>query len=127
MLNGCSKRRPDIFFELDKYCLIVEIDENEHKSYEDTCECARINEIVGSICGRSVIFIRFNPDKTYHKDIKLDFDYKMKYDMLVQTIKAELTKEYDTFQVKVIQLYYSDTYDIYQETKEELITDKVTC
>ena len=107
--------------------MIIEIDENEHKSYEDTCECARINEIVGSICGRSVIFIRFNPDKTYHKDIKLDFDYKMKYDMLVQTIKAELTKEYDTFQVKVIQLYYSDTYDIYQETKEELITDKVTC
>jgi hypothetical protein len=106
--------------------LIVEIDENEHKSYEDTCECARINEIVGSI-RRSVIFIRFNPDKTYHKDIKINFDYKKKYDMLVQTIKNELTTEYDTFLVKVIQLYYSDTYDIYQETKEEIITDKVTC
>ncbi len=28
ILNGCSKKRPDVFFDLQKHCVIVEIDEN---------------------------------------------------------------------------------------------------
>jgi len=37
MLQGCSKKRPDIYFELNKHCVIVEIDENQHNNYEDSC------------------------------------------------------------------------------------------
>ena len=48
-----QKKRPDIFFDLSTHCVIVEIDENQHNSYEDICECARINEIVNGIGGRS--------------------------------------------------------------------------
>jgi hypothetical protein len=33
MLNGCSKKKPDIYFELDTHCVIVEIDENQHNGY----------------------------------------------------------------------------------------------
>ncbi len=43
------KKRPDIYFEFDKHCVIVEINENQHKSYDDYCECARINEIINGI------------------------------------------------------------------------------
>jgi very-short-patch-repair endonuclease len=57
MLQGCSKRRPDVYFELLKHCIIVEIDENQHKAstkteaYKDICECAQLSEIVGwKIC-----------------------------------------------------------------------------
>lgn len=41
-------------------------------------------------------------------------------------LKEELIKEYDTFQVKIIQLYYDDDYEKYQNVKEEIITDIVT-
>lgn len=58
MLNECSKKRPDIFFELAKYCIIVEIDENQHNSYTETCECARINDIVNGIGGKSIVIIK---------------------------------------------------------------------
>lgn len=54
ILQGCSKKRPDVFFELDKHCVIVEIDEDQHKNYIESCECARINEIVNGIGGKSV-------------------------------------------------------------------------
>ena len=46
-------------------------------------------------------------------------------DLLVKTIKDELVKEYDTFIVKTIQLYYNDDYENYQPFKEENITDLV--
>ena len=47
-------------------------------------------------------------------------------DLLVKTIKEQLVKEYDTFIVKTIQLYYNDDYEIYQNIKEENITDLVS-
>ena len=126
MLQGCSKRRPYVFFELLTYCLIVEIDEDQHKAYGDSCECARLNEIVSSICGQSVIIIRFNPDTTKHKGKKLNLTLGDKVDCLVECIKSELIKNYDTFQVKIIQLYYDDNYTTYQPIKEEDITTLVT-
>jgi hypothetical protein len=127
MLQGCSKKRPDIYFELpnSKHCIIVEIDENQHNSYEDSCECARINEIVNGIGGRSVIIIRYNPDVVKNNNKTLKISNSDKLDLLVKTIKDELTKEYDTFLVKNIQLYYNDNYETYQPIKEEIITDIV--
>ena len=126
MLQGCSKKRPDIYFELSTYCLIVEVDEYQHRTYEDSCECARINEIVNGIGGKSVIIIRFNPDTTKHKGKRLKISLSDKVDLLVNKVKEELIKDYESFQVKIIQLYYDDDYEKYQNVKEEIITDIVT-
>ena len=49
-----------------------------------------------------------------------------KIDLLVEVIKEELTKDYDKFIVKIIQLYFNDDYDEYQKIKIEDITDKVS-
>lgn len=125
MLQGCSKKRPDIFFELPLHCLIVEIDENQHNSYEDSCECARLNEIVNGIGGRPVIIIRYNPDIVKHNGEKYNVPTSDRIDLLVKTIKNELVKNYELFIVKIIQIYYNDNYDVYQPIKEEIITDKV--
>jgi len=125
MLQGCSKKRPDIYFELDKHCLIVEVDENQHNNYGDSCECARINEIVNGIGGKSVIIVRYNPDVVKNKDKVVSIKQSDKIDLLVKTIKDELVKDYNTFIVKIIQLYYNDDYDIYQNIKEENITSLV--
>ena len=125
MLQGCSKKRPDIFFDLPKHCVIVEIDENQHKSYEDVCECARINEIVNGIGGRSVIIIRYNPDIIKNNGKEVNILQSDKIDLLVKTIKEQLVCNYDTFIVKTIQLYYNDNYETYVDYKEENITDIV--
>jgi hypothetical protein len=124
LVSECSRRRPDVMFELLKHVVIVEIDENQHKAY--TCECARTNEIVNSIGGRSVIFIRYNPDKTYHNGKNKKYKMMDKLEILIKTIKEELAREHDKFCVKMIQLYYDDEEAIYKEKKEEDITDIVT-
>jgi hypothetical protein len=126
MLDGCSKKRPDIYFELLKHCVIVEIDEHQHNTYGDSCECARLNEIVNGIGGKSVIIIRFNPDNIKHKNIKINIKQIERINLLVKIIKDELTKDYNNFIVKIIQLYYDDNYEIYNEIKEEDITKIVS-
>lgn len=125
MLNGCSKKRPDIYFDLDKHCVVVEIDENQHKTYEDKCECARINEIVNGIGGKSVIIIRYNPDKIKNKKKEINIDRNVRLELLVKTIKDELVNDYDKFVVKTIQLFYDDNNKKYKQLKSEEITDLV--
>jgi hypothetical protein len=125
MLQGCSKKRPDIYFELERHCVIVEIDENQHNAYEDSCECSRINEIVNGIGGKSVIIIRYNPDIVRNKEKILDIKQEDRIGLLVKSIKEELVKEYEKFIVKIIQLYFDDNYDKYKYVKEEEITNIV--
>jgi hypothetical protein len=125
MLQGCSKKRPDIYFELDRHCVIVEIDEHQHNTYEDSCECSRINEIVNGIGGKSVIIIRYNPDIVRNKGKMLDVKQEDRIGLLVKSIKEELVKEYDKFIVKIIQLYFDDNYEEYKYIKGEEITNIV--
>ena len=122
MLNGCSKRRPDIYYELLKHCVIIEIDENQHNTYEDSCECARLNEIVNGIGGKSVIVIRYNPDTVRNNGKILNISQLDRITLLVDTIKQELSDEYDTFIIKLIQIYYNDNNAKYQAYKAENIT-----
>jgi hypothetical protein len=60
--GGCSKRRPDIFIDLEYQIIIVEIDENQHVEYDCSCENRRIMELSKDVGHRAIIFIRFNPD-----------------------------------------------------------------
>lgn len=62
MTGGCSRRRPDIVIDLMTHVIIIEIDENQHRLYDTTCEEIRINEIYEDFAYRPIVFIRFNPD-----------------------------------------------------------------
>jgi len=125
MLQGCSKKRPYVYFELNKHCVIVEIDEYQHNTYQDICECSRLNEIVNGIGGKSVIIIRFNPDIIKNNGIKINIKQIDRLNLLIDTIKNELDNNYDKFLVKIIQICYNDNYLIYQRIKEEDITSLV--
>ena len=60
--GGCSRRRPDIYLELETHCIIIEVDENQHIDYDTLCEERRINDLYSDI-GLPIVFIRFNPDE----------------------------------------------------------------
>jgi len=60
--EGCSKKRPDILLDLGYNILIIEIDENQHTTYENICENKGLMEISQDLGHRPIIFIRFNPD-----------------------------------------------------------------
>lgn len=60
--DGCSKRRPDLLLDLGYQILIVEIDENQHITYDCSCENKRLMELSADVGHRPIVFIRFNPD-----------------------------------------------------------------
>jgi hypothetical protein len=125
MLQGCSKKRPDIYFDLLDHVVIVEVDELQHNTYDDVCECARINEIVNGIGGKPIIIIRYNPDTIKNNGKQIIISQKDRIELLVKIIKNEIEKQYETFVVKIIQLFYNDNYEHYENIKEEIITDLV--
>jgi len=71
VIDGCSKRRPDLLLDLGFQVIIIEIDENEHNRYEEICENKRTMEISQDIGFRPIIFIRFNPDDYIINDKKI--------------------------------------------------------
>ena len=60
--DGCSKRRPDLMLDLGYQVIIIEVDENQHTSYDCSCENKRLMEISQDIGHRNLIVISFNPD-----------------------------------------------------------------
>jgi hypothetical protein len=68
IVNGTSRRRPDILLEMNTYNIIIEIDENQHRDYDDICENKRMMEIFQDLGNRNIVFIRFNPDDYLDND-----------------------------------------------------------
>lgn len=60
--GGCSTRRPDIFIDMGDATIVIEIDENQHKAYDCTCENRRLVELFKDTGSRPMTMIRFNPD-----------------------------------------------------------------
>ena len=58
----CSRRRPDVLIDMGTYVVVVEIDENQHDTYETMCENKRVMEIFRDSGRRPLVMIRFNPD-----------------------------------------------------------------
>jgi hypothetical protein len=102
----CTKKRPDIRFEMLTHDVIVEVDENQHRGYKESCECARISEIVGAIGGKSVVFIRYNPDTVRSNGARVQVTPAERIDLLAATVNAELAKRHDTFSVRVVQVWF---------------------
>jgi len=63
VIDGCSKRRPDLLLDLGYQVVIVEIDENQHANYDCSCENKRLMELSQDVGHRPIIFMRFNPDE----------------------------------------------------------------
>ena len=72
VIDGCSRRRPDLLLDLGYQVIIIEVDENQHMDYDCSCENKRLMELSQDVGHRPLVFIRFNPDayKTSDKKVK---------------------------------------------------------
>lgn len=68
--GGCSRRRPDLCCDLGDQVVMVEIDENQHDTYDCSCENKRLMELSRDVGHRPIVFIRFNPDGYVDRDGK---------------------------------------------------------
>jgi hypothetical protein len=89
--TSCGLERPDFLIDCDTHKVVLEVDENQHNSYNPDCEKARMINISQTI-GMPVIFIRYNPDK-FKRVIKYDKKITKKYkkELLLKWIKHSFT------------------------------------
>ena len=96
----CGKERPDRVYESNKFMLILECDEDQHKSIVRFCEEVRMKNISQMFGGMPTYFIRWNPDVFVdylheEKDVDINDRYICVGNLLenILTFKIDLPKE----------------------------------
>jgi hypothetical protein len=126
VLGGCSCRRPDCLMDLGDRVIVVECDENQHDSYNVSCENKRLMEISRDIDHRDLIMIRFNPDDYYdsngkrvtscfginakgllHVRLSKRKEWQRRLDLLEKTVTCWMTQPSDRT-VRVVHLFYDE-------------------
>ena len=120
ILDGCSKRRPDILLDLGYQVIIIEIDEHQHNKYDTTCENKRIMEISQDLGHRPFIFIIFNPDDYIINNKKITscwgnnkngiLDIKKskqtEWDNRIFILKEQVKYWYTNISIKTVEIIY---------------------
>ena len=94
--GSCQTYYPDFLIDCNTFFLVIECDEDAHKSYPIDCEKMRENNICYAL-GLPCVFIRFNPDK---KKVKM----KVKEKVLKSYIDYYINQ--DTMNNEVQYLFY---------------------
>ena len=59
----CHRYRPDFVFDMGSHTIVIEIDENQHRSYDTSCDNKRLVSIFQGLGSRPIVMVRFNPDR----------------------------------------------------------------
>jgi len=59
---GPSRKRPDVLIPFENFNIIIECDEEQHKTTSYECECKRAMEIFTDLDNKPLVMLRFNPD-----------------------------------------------------------------
>ena len=106
--GSCIKRRPDFLFDAGTHFVILEIDENQHKSYSPECEVTRmINIAQDTGGGLPVVFIRYNPDRYIDINGKITKKsiIKSKFQICLDSIKYHIDNM-PNFPLSICKIYF---------------------
>lgn len=104
--DGCSRKRPDIFIDLGYQVVIVEVDENQHRDYDCSCENKRLMELSQDVNHRPIVFIRFNPDDYTIGDIKFKSCWGKSKTGIYNVLKSQKTNWNNRLNILKFQINY---------------------
>jgi len=112
--GDCGKYRPDFRYNALTHSVVVEVDEDQHRSYDPECERIRIINIVQAV-GMRCVFVRYNPD-AFKIDGKTVRVYeKKRHELLLRTIRECMKPSFDSEISRVVYLYYDGAEIRHQE------------
>ena len=102
----CGNYRPDIKIDCGTHFIIVEIDEDQHRQYQESCEVARMVNITQAE-GLPCVFIRYNPDVFRVKGKVKKVHTNTRLELLTNTIE-EMMNVYPNQNMSVVRLFYNN-------------------
>lgn len=110
--NCSHRRRIDFRMLINNTLLCIEVDENQHKRYDNTDEELRYDDLF-MIHGGKFIFIRFNPDEYINKNgVKINPTIKKRMDDLTYEINQQIYRIYNEKNTELLEIIYL-FYDYY--------------
>jgi hypothetical protein len=101
------RSRPDFLFDCDTHLVELEVDQFEHRNYEEGCELARQYNIVAAM-GLPVHFIRYNPDSFSIDGKKVRLGEKRRHALLERELKSALAHAPEGGEmVRIVHLFYT--------------------
>lgn len=122
--GGCSRYRPDILMDCLTHSIIIEVDENQHDSYDCTCENKRLMTLFHDLGSRPLVMIRFNPDDYVNaqgSSMPSCFSYTNRHSLPQINKKSNWTERLDTLANRV--RYHIDNVPEQEVTLEHLFYD----
>jgi len=107
-VNSCNKSRPDGLWASNDLVLHWELDEHQHSGKSYSCEEKRISELYDQFSGKQYVVVRVNPHGYTHPIGKAKPDWEERKKLMLNVMKACLTKKWDT-KIHVVYLCYSET------------------
>ena len=125
----CGNYRPDIKIDCGTHFLIIEIDEDQHRQYDDKCELSRVLNIHQAL-GMRCVFLRYNPDvfRVQNKATIVQTNTRLK--LLLQETRRHM-EEIPEEEVSIYKLFYNNdsgervvrynfsTEDLFEKVEEE--------
>ena len=98
--------RPDFYFDMGSFALIVEVDEEQHAniSYNSSCELIRVYRIAQSI-GLPLILVRYNPDSLKIGDSATKVPKAERHSLLLAVLREHFSQGTSEF-LMVTYLFY---------------------
>ena len=107
VVDGCSKRRPDLLLDMGYHIIIVEVDENKHTGYDCSCENKRLMELSQDLQHRPIVFIRFNPDSYINQNkLKISSCWRTNKLGVIQIMKTRMTEWEERINILNQQIQY---------------------
>ena len=106
---GPNSHRPDMLLELDDKVIIIEIDEYQHKGYNN--ELLRLN-IIQKAINKKLICIRFNPDSFTKDNVKTSSCFKLNDKKIFEVVKKDEFDNRLKHLYKYIKKYSSNDYKL---------------
>jgi hypothetical protein len=101
------RSRTDFLFDCGTHLVELEVDQFEHRNYEESCELARQYNIVAAT-GLPVHFIRYNPDSFSIDGKKVRLGEKRRHALLERELKSAMAQAPEGGEmVRIVHLFYS--------------------
>jgi len=122
--SDCGKERPDfVIYTATHHVIVLEVDENQHKSYPCVCEQNRMVNLSQAFGGQPVIFMRYNPDDyKNHKGHKTNDSNATRHDVLLRWIDYCQRPENSPTEMGALCIALYLFYDGYNPSAPEWVT-----
>jgi hypothetical protein len=104
---ACNARKPDFFYDMGSWILVVENDEHSHVREDGRCNLVRVQDIANAVGTLPTYFIRYNPDGFKVSGTNTQIPSATKHALLLRHIQEIIANPPTDNHITIQYLFYN--------------------